>query len=264
VSAGCKHCYAERFAERFRGVKGHPFEQGFDVRLVSEALNLPLHWRKPRKVFVNSMSDLFHPDVPDEFIRQVLDVTASAYWHQFLILTKRPDRMRRFSAGVKHWGKGALSVGAPMVGWPENVWIGVSIENQETADERIPILLDTPAAHRFVSAEPLLGPIDLLRPVWSLGPPTQAHGMHQGLDWVIVGGESGPGARPCDLEWIRSIVQQCNGAGGPCLVKQLGDRTQWNRWNPTDRIERDRNGRDPSEWPEDLRVQQFPEEMTCR
>jgi protein gp37 len=291
VSAGCAHCYAIRTTWRLAhnpnpkvsgprqglvdrrmgdiwGTAAGALRWTGGVACLPDELDTPLHWKKPRRIFVNSMSDLFHPEVPDEFIRQVLDVTASAYWHQFLILTKRPDRMRRFSAGVKHWQKGAFNVGAPLVGWPENVWLGVSIENQETADERIPILLDTPAAHRFVSAEPLLGPIRVddmgdgregtLKPLVGLH---WARGKGPRLDWVIVGGESGPGARPCKIEWIHSIVEQCKTASTSCFVKQLGSyyRSTWSEGAGITAITH--SGRNPSEWPDSIRVQQFPEGM---
>lgn len=345
VSAGCKNCYAERFSERFRGVKGHPFEQGFDVRLVPKAIDLPLRWRKPRRIFVNSMSDLFHPDVPFEFIAAVFGVTATCPQHTFLILTKRPGTMREWCAWLEEraeqcrsvfpddpygWRRAhclsaaALRAGVSdrdsagqieALGWPlPNVWLGVSVENQETADERIPILLDTPAAHRFVSCEPLLDGLDLELERYLLsckdcgnsgsgaydGTPGRTpclcsdacikRGEGPSLDWVIVGGESGPGARPCDIAWIRSIVRQCESANVPCYVKQFGSHAivdyydrdfrylyevkgwEWpdaEDWDERDGQPRpgsrsrlsfsDRSGRDPSEWPEDVRVQQFPE-----
>lgn len=282
VSAGCKNCYAERFAERFRGVKGHPFEQGFDVRLVPEALNLPLHWKKPRRIFVNSMSDLFHPEVPFEFIRRVFGVIETAPQHAYLILTKRPERMRDYDRWASDHG---VSVAVP-----SSVWLGVSAENQETADERIPILLDTPAANRFVSAEPLLGPLHfgsalevyahrgspccIEKEGWHRFGEEQGHPVAPKIDWVIVGGESGPGARPYDLAWPRAIIAQCRAAGVPCFHKQIGAnpvrdspsdvvyfRGKWDREHEFFAHTKHPAGADPSEWPEDLRVQQFPEEM---
>lgn len=232
VSAGCKHCYAETFAERFRGVKGHPYEQGFDVRLVPEALDLPLRWRKPRRIFVNSMSDLFHEEVPESFIVDVFATMMEARRHVFQVLTKRPERMRDFLA--------SRPSERPTL---PNVWLGTSVEDQAAADERIPHLLATPAAVRFLSCEPLLGPVDLDMVV------TEGTGC---LDWVIVGGESGRKARPCDVSWVRSLVGQCRAADVPVFVKQLGAAHRLY----------DAKGGDPAEWPEDLRVRQWPGERT--
>lgn len=238
VSPGCKNCYAETFAERFRGVQGHPYEQGFDLRLVPEKLAEPLTWKRPRRVFVNSMSDLFQDGVPDEYIDRVFAVMERCPQHIFQILTKRAERMCDYCS-TRH---GIESV-SPL----ENVWLGVSVENQERAEERIPALLQTPAAIRFVSYEPALGPIDF-------------SGWLGGLDWIIVGGESGPGARRFDVEWARSAVQQCKEADVPVFVKQLGAE-------PVDGGElvafrglflKDRKGGDMSEWPEDLRIREFP------
>jgi len=261
VSPGCKNCYAETFAERFRGVKGHPYEQGFDLRLVLEKLNEPLRWKKPRRVFVNSMSDLFQDGVPDEYIGRCFDVMAQARRHTFQVLTKRPGRMR---ALVPTFAARHTAIDGS--GWPlPNVWLGVSVENQHFADERIPLLLQTPAAVRFISAEPLLGPIDLERGGFALHRPTRSpRGKYwPGLDWVIVGGESGPGARRFDLEWGRSLVEQCRECGVPCFIKQLGSRPDgwWtNALGP--RLNShgltDKKGGDPNEWPEDLRVREFP------
>ncbi len=307
VSAGCKHCYAERFAERFRGVPGHAFEQGFDLRLVPEALELPLRWKKPRRVFVNSMSDLFHEDVPDDFIDQVFGVMAACECttydggpgHTFQVLTKRPQRMREYLSSDRRraWARAAVNYGGGEDPDPlfdqvnsgplalPHVWLGVSVEDQATANERMPLLAATPAAVRFVSCEPLLGPVNLR----VIAPTDQNTGMPQ-LHWVIAGGESGPGARPCDVAWVRSLVEQCRAAGVPAFVKQLGarcvcsyyahdlremyesDGSEWPDpidWDlrdgqpPADATVhiqcRDRAGRDPAEWPEDLRVRQMPE-----
>ena len=272
VSPGCAHCYAETFAERFRGVKGHPYEQGFDLRLVPEKLIEPLSWKKPRRVFVNSMSDLFQEGVPDEFIDQVFAVMAMTPQHTYQVLTKRADRMRAYcadphrpaaidtallwavSVANRSW-KCLVQPNAPsgVEGWPiSNVWLGVSVENQHFADERIPLLLQTPAAVRFISAEPLLGPLVLSCGYWlecepGLNLPT--------LDWVIVGGESGHGSRPCHTDWIANVVLQCARAGVPCFVKQLGS----NGYQlPGGYPLRDRKGGDMGEWPEDLRVREFP------
>ncbi|WP_100454668.1 DUF5131 family protein [Mycobacteroides abscessus] len=239
VSPGCDHCYAETFAERWRGTRGHYFETGFDVQLRPDKLDLPLRWTKPRRIFVNSMSDLFHDSVPDAYIARVFAVMALAPQHTFQVLTKRHGRMRSllssddFRSEVTQtfvgWAVEDLSLktghleSATGDWWPlPNVWLGVSAEDQKRADLRIPALLDTPAAVRFVSAEPLLGPIDL-------------HGDPIGkdsvfwighLDWVIVGGESGPGARPMHPDWARSVRDQCVAAGVPFLFKQ------WGEWSP--------------------------------
>jgi protein gp37 len=307
VSAGCAHCYAERWSKRFR--------KSFDLRLVPEALGLPLRWKKPRRVFVDSMSDLFHPEVPFEFIAGVFGVMAECPQHQFQLLTKRPERMREWYRwlegtidpivaqyardGMRQRPRGQWyamqTIGwadnylkrevserdeesPPAISWPlPNVWLGVSVENQETADERIPILLDAPAAHRFVSAEPLLGPIDLSEYLPGDQWWTSDHPMEAPTNWVIVGGESGPGARPCDVAWIRSIVGQSRSAGVPCHVKQLGAHSHWDadgydcddgpvcvdcEHDGESRFDTsDRSGRDPSEWPTDLRMQQFPEDL---
>lgn len=213
VSAGCKNCYAERIANRFWG------ERKFtDIRLHYERLNTPLRWRKPRKVFVNSMSDLFHEDVPFEFIRQIWKTISNTLQHTYQILTKRPSRMYKFAQWMA--GNDDISIAE----WPRNVWIGVSCENQKTADERIPILLQIPAAVRFVSAEPLLGPVNLscyLHTLWAYNGPDYPDGVSRGLDWVIAGSESGPGARPCDPDWMRSLRDQCVAAGVPLFLKQL-------------------------------------------
>jgi protein gp37 len=192
VSPGCKHCYAETFSERFRGVPQHPFEQGFDLRLVPEALDLPLRWRAGRRIFVNSMSDLFHEDVPEDFIKCVFNVMARATQHQFQLLTKRSERMANI---------------AKKVSVPPHVWIGVSVENAEYTT-RIDDLRRVKAKVRFLSVEPLLGPISKLN--------------LRGIHWVIVGGESGPHARPMASEWVRSIRDQCVAANVPFFFKQWG------------------------------------------
>ena len=197
ISAGCKHCYAETFAERFRGVPGHPFEFGFDIRLIPHKLDEPLKWRKPKMVFVNSMSDLFHQTVPDEYILKVARVMEKAQWHTFQVLTKRADRLNRMLAGVL----------APFARLP-NIWWGVSVENKKHGLPRIPLLRNAPAAVRFLSIEPLLedlGSVDL-----------------RGIDWVIVGGESGPGARPMERDWVVSLRDQCRSARVPFFFKQWG------------------------------------------
>jgi len=332
VSPGCAHCYAATWAARQMGQwEGRAFE---DVRTHPDRLAAPLHWRKPRRVFVNSMSDLFHDDVPDQFIAAVFAVMNSCALHTFQILTKRPERMRAFmgwlveQGGIDRYvrsdvGRSALRrffdgvarftverdgknyradndpwmwvfncAAVSHVGPLPNAWLGVSVEDQEHADERVPILLDTPAAVRFVSYEPALGPVDFMR--WMVPPPEctcyEFHGGHQmgcpmygatresirrweeahmrSLDWIICGGESGPGARPFDVGWARLVVQQCRIASTPCFVKQLGARPRAARGSDflghaifddgTVRSLRDRKGGDMAEWPEDLRVREFP------
>jgi len=192
ISPGCKHCYAETFTERFRGVAGHPFEQGFDLRLVPDALELPLKWRASRRIFVNSMSDLFHEDVPDEYVVRVFDVMRQASQHRFQVLTKRAARMAQFALSLRI---------------PENVWMGVSVESEEYIT-RIDDLRQVKAKIRFLSVEPLLAPI----PVLNL----------RGIHWVIVGGESGPRARPMATEWVRAIRDRCVAAKVPFFFKQWG------------------------------------------
>ena len=191
VSPGCAHCYAKTFAERFRGVPGHPYEVGFDLMLRPERLEQPLQWKRPRLIFVNSMSDLFHEDVPEPYIRQVFDVMAQADWHTFQVLTKRSRRLAQL---------------APRLSWPDNVWTGVSVENQRWTT-RIDDLRQVPAQVRFLSCEPLLGPLQL---------------DLDGISWVIVGGESGPRARPMKPEWARAVRDQCLDADVPFFFKQWG------------------------------------------
>lgn len=237
VSAGCDHCYAEKFAERWRGTPGHYFENGFDVQLRPDKLDLPLTWRKPKRIFVNSMSDLFHDQVPDEYIAEVFAVMALAPQHTFQVLTKRHARMRSLlnsgpfqTAVAEHILARTDADEVKDVGDPfplPNVWLGVSTENQQWANIRIPALLDTLAAVRFISAEPLLGPIDLHR---TRPHSCDEHGrdicppwLIQGLDWVIVGGESGRGARPMNPDWARSLRDQCTAAGVSFLFKQWGE-----------------------------------------
>jgi len=197
VSPGCKFCYAEVFAERFRGVPAHPFEQGFDLRLVPEKLELPLHWRRPRKIFVNSMSDLFHEQVPVEYIARVGDTMRRANWHIFQVLTKREARMSQL-----------LSTELPWMADLPHVAYGVSVEDRRYGIPRIQALQTTPARIRFLSIEPLLedlGAVDL-----------------SGIDWVIVGGESGPRARPMLRQWVVNIRRQCRAQRVPFFFKQWG------------------------------------------
>lgn len=327
VSPGCVNCYAERMAARFSG-PGQPFE-GLakrtssgprwtgKVEMIGQRLLDPLGWRKPRRVFVNSMSDLFHEGLEDRRIDLVFGVMAITPRHTYQILTKRPERMLEYfsqpdirgrvaRAGARYLDPPAFPPYADTV-WPlPNVWLGVSVEDQERADERIPPLLQTPAAVRFLSCEPLLGPVNLpkgLRSTRTIHVSADVQGMlrnrsfdclqhddgrpmtrreaedelfalhakgvklipagpcegfdpqsgcpghpNPNLDWVIVGGESGPGARRMEVEWARSLVEQCRIADVPVFVKQMGSH---GKVHP--------KGGDPSEWPEDLRVREFPE-----
>lgn len=224
VSPGCDHCYAKTFAERWRGTPGHHFERGFDVVLRPERLDQPLRWRKPRRIFVNSMSDLFHKDVPDEYIARVFAVMACAPRHTFQVLTKRHGRMRslltspdfRSLVDLELGGDGAHRIEDWQ--WPlPNVWLGVSVENQQWANIRIPALLDTPAAVRFLSCEPLLGPVSLFA--------NTRIDTGTLVDWVIVGGESGPGARPMHPAWARGLRNECVEHDIPFLFKQRGEWT---------------------------------------
>jgi protein gp37 len=195
VSPGCAHCYAETFAERFRGVPGHPYEQGFDLRLWPERLRMPLRWSRPRMIFVNSMSDLFHEDIPEEYIRSIFAVMQRAERHTFQILTKRHERLAQL---------------APALEWPANVWMGVSIENRRFI-KRADYLRTVPAAVRFISAEPLLGPLEGLNLT--------------GIDWVIAGGESGHRSRPTREQWLLELRDQCIAKGVAFFFKQWGGRT---------------------------------------
>ena len=192
VSPGCAHCYAKRFAERFRGVPGHPYEQGFEVVQRPERLDQPLRWKRPRTIFVNSMSDLFHEAVADGFVASVFEVMERAERHTFQVLTKRPERAAAL---------------APSLPWPPNVWLGVSVENQRWT-ARVDALREIPAAVRFLSCEPLLGPLAL---------------DLEGVGWVIAGGESGPRARPMDIAWARGVRDQCLASGVPFFFKQWGE-----------------------------------------
>lgn len=197
VSPGCKHCYAETFAERFRGVPGHPFEQGFDLKLVPEALELPLRWKTGRLIFVNSMSDLFHERVPASYVLRVFEVIRAAPQHQFQILTKRAEGLLDFAR--------AHDI-------PGNAWLGVSVENADYV-WRIACLQKVAARVRFLSIEPLLGPVGRL----------DLRGIH----WVIAGGESGHHARPVDAAWVREVREQCVAARVPFFFKQWGGRRKW-------------------------------------
>ena len=255
VSAGCKHCYAETIANRFWG------ERKFaEVRCHPERLDLPLHWRKPRRIFVNSMSDLFHEDVPDKFIDRVFVVMALCPQHTFQILTKRPQRMHHYLSTFD-WecveSPEVLTVSEDRVETSycteplpiPNIHLGVSVEDQATADERIPLLLQTPAAVRWLSCEPLLSPVNIgmylsrtNMPGFNLLP--EFRDPLPGLDWIICGAGSGPHARPMDLDWARSLRDQCKIAGVPFFMKQIC-----------------KNGRKiPLHlWPADLLVREYPD-----
>jgi protein gp37 len=318
VSPGCVNCYAMKQAHRFSG-QGQAYEGLTKLTKAGPQWTglirvEPARWKKPQRVFVNSMSDLFHERVPLQVVDQIFAVMAWCSQHTFQILTKRPARMRdyarelaglepkwrahRLASALGFGGKFSQSTTADLQ-WPlPNVWLGVSAEDQQRAYERIPLLLQTPAAVRFVSAEPLLGPIDL-EAVPLPGGAEKWYGLkgvaqpigekdsepddwkywtrrESRLDWVIVGGESGSRARPCDVEWIRSIVAQCRSASVPVFVKQLGseayreaDRAEVTphavfgdevlRYSEPEELDlNDSKGGDPAEWPEDLRVRQFP------
>jgi len=197
ISPGCKHCYAERFAERFRGVDGHPFERGFDLRLAPEKLADPLRWKTPKMVFVNSMSDLFHEAVPTSYLSKIVSVMRLGRWHTYQVLTKRSGRLRELLSGPL-WQAAEEA----------HIWWGVSVEDRKHGFPRIADLQAVPAAVRFLSIEPLLEDLGTLK--------------LNGIAWVIVGGESGPGARPMREEWVLSIREQCREARVPFFFKQWG------------------------------------------
>jgi protein gp37 len=207
VSPGCDHCYARSFAERWRGIAGHPYEQGFDLRLWPQRLNLPLRWKRRRRIFTNSMSDLFHPEVPTEFILQIFDVMARANQHTFQVLTKRPDRLAKL---VPQINKQLAAYTLEHEVWPSHIWLGVSVETIRY-QWRVDRLRQVPAAVRFISAEPLLGSLASL----DLGE----------IHWLIAGGESGFGFRVCEELWIRELRDNCTAAGIAFFFKQWGGRT---------------------------------------
>lgn len=302
VSEGCRHCYAEAIAARFSD-EGMPYaglakagKWTGRMRFVESVMDLPLRWRKPRRIFVNSMSDLFHEAVPDEWIDRIFAVMALAPQHTFQVLTKRPERMcaylrepdtsarwliqiARHGSLAEKWAYQEADAANWMLHGLLNVWLGVSVENQEAADARIPLLLKTPATVRWVSYEPALGPVrfdeDWLR--CEYGGTQQCGGPY--LDWLVIGGESAPGARPFDCAWARQTIAQGRAAGVPVFVKQLGARPysmtgqygdpffgakallptrgEEDRWYLSGE-KRDRKGGDPAEWPEDLRVREYP------
>lgn len=207
VSPGCAHCYAEAFAERFRGVPGHPYEQGFDLRLWPTRLSAPLKWRRPRMIFVNSMSDLFHENIPFAYIRQVFDVMEEATWHTFQILTKRHVRLAELAEHLP---------------WPPNIWMGVSIENRRFV-HRADYLRRVPAAVRFISAEPLLGRLEGLN--------------LDGIDWLIAGGESGARHRPVQSTWLTELRDSCSEHEVAFFFKQWGGRHPKDGGRTLDQVE---------------------------
>lgn len=297
ISQGCVNCYAEKIAQRFSDGPFKTFAtraHGWTgkVELIEEKLNEPLHWRNPSRVFVNSMSDLFHEAVTDQTIDRVFAVMAACPLHTFQILTKRPKRMLAWFTPLDFGGRGGASdsahyriataissLGIGRTGvqamWPlPNVWLGVSVEYQATADERIPLLSQTPGAVRFVSYEPALGPVDFSRHIEvrmrDLDSPNEIF-----PNWLIIGGESGPGARPFDITWARNTIRQCKAAGVACFVKQVGAKPEGPQgcgdcdpclhgqpcmlaYNVGMSL-KDRKGGDIAEWPADIRVREFPE-----
>ena len=222
ISPGCKHCYAERMAIRLQAMGQPNYRNGFKVTLHEHQLDAPLKWRKPQRIFVNSMSDLFHDDVPFPFIQRIFDIMRRASWHQFQILTKRSERLANCD---------------PEIHWPRNVWMGVSVENQDYTF-RIDHLRRTGAKVKFLSLEPLIGPLPNLN--------------LRGIDWVIVGGESGPKARPMKESWVLDIREQCDTAGVPLFFKQAG-RVLSMEWGL-----KSRKGSDPAELPEEFRIREYP------
>lgn len=304
VSQGCKNCYAKQIHDTrhkafLAGKKvapqyAHPFET---VQLKPERLLDPMRWRKPKRVFVNSVSDLFHEDVPEDFLAAVFGIMAVAHTHTFQILTKRPERMREIVSRLTLAECIAgLGIYAQQTGldldydrlnhhlesydhlWPlSNVWLGVSVEHQAAANERIPLLLDTPAAVRFLSCEPLLGPVDLTPFLYdevegtAMPDYSSLRASNRGLSWVIGGGESGAKARPCDIAWLRSLLADCRSAGVPFFMKQVGasvvvpfhGQSYYDGENFVDDhvlwLPHHSHGGDMAEWPEDLRIREFPE-----
>lgn len=285
VSEGCRHCYAEGVAHRnaamgVRGYAGLTKKVGSEARwtgqitFVPEALALPLRWKRPRRIFVNSMSDLFHEDARGEWISAIWGVMMLAEGHIFQVLTKRPERMREWLIGMhplrcielaSRFLRGSYPQFEHFTFGGKHIQLGVSVEDQKTADERIEILLDTPAHTRWVSYEPALGPVDFkpyltshVRPCPGgctlhdhsiLGPVPYRFVPY--LNWIVVGGESGHGARQFDLAWARQTIAQCREARCPVFVKQLGAHVK-------DLVGLTGKGTNPAQWPEDLRVQEYP------
>ena len=263
ISEGCANCYAKRMAKRLQAMGQKKYRNAFEVTCHPDTLEEPLHWKKPRNIFVCSMSDLFHESVPFEFVRRVFQIIDKCQQHTFQILTKRPEMMLKFY----NTSIDGISWHLPRKAYTplSNLWIGVTAENQLTADERIPLLLQCPAAVRFVSIEPMLGPVDVERYLRScrdcgnagseamcLNRPGSGNdlcracdkgGEGPSLDWVIVGGESGPGARPMELDWARKIRDDCQEAGVNFFMKQMSGRTAKER----------------HAIPEDLMIKEYPD-----
>lgn len=253
ISEGCRNCYAERMSKRLAGRCGYPSEDPFKVTLHPDKLDQPLRWKKPRMIFVCSMGDLFHKDVPFDHISQVFDVMCSWRWptkeaecsgdaslledpgHTFMVLTKRPERIPEWLSWLGlYWpGDSPVNINLEAEGhFGKHIWFGVTAENQARADERIPVLLEIPAAIRFVSIEPMLGPVDIAGHLGFNGPRRMGDGLTYywvgpKLDWVICGGETGPGARPIHPDWVRSLRDQCQAAGVPFFFKS------WGEWMPS-------------------------------
>lgn len=222
ISPGCKHCYAERMSFRLQAMGQRNYTNGFKLTLHERMLEKPLSWKKPQRIFVNSMSDLFHDDVPVDFILEVFEVMQRASWHQFQVLTKRSQRLLDLN---------------DQISWPDNVWMGVSVENQDYTF-RIDDLRKINAVTKFLSLEPLLGPLSGLN--------------LNGINWVIVGGESGPGARPMCEDWVIQIRDQCNVADVPLFVKQMGE--SWAQANKA----KSKKGGKMEEWRTDLQIRDYP------
>jgi protein gp37 len=251
ISEGCEHCYAQRMAQRLAGRFGYPRDNPFAVTLHPDKLDDPLHWKKPQRIFVASMGDLFHENVDFDLILKIFAIMNRCPQHTFITLTKRPKRMLEFASSYglmpDPW-LGGLTGSSER--WPENVWAMVTAENQKRADERIPILIQTPAAMRGVSVEPMLGPIDIAdyspeydhRPTWGLyralypGLENRAILVRSGIDWIVLGAETGPGARPMDLDWARRVRDDCVEAGVPFWFKKDSrgnhelDGEVWEQW----------------------------------
>lgn len=286
VSPGCANCYAERMQKRFNNPIRYAAQdrEKVEIFLDNDVLTAPLRWRKPRMIFVCSMTDLFEDGHPDGWIDSVFAVMALCPQNKFQVLTKRAKRMRGYMTNLgrnrARWQTDHQRIpyaiddtlGGREPPWPlPNVWLGVSVEDQEHANERIPDLLATPAAVRFVSVEPMLGPVDLHLGRLRATPrendaPADLHRASDNTLWLICGGESGPGARPFDLQWARQIIAQCKAANVPVFMKQIGARPQ-GEWKPGLGFippgdpwwtRGDRKGGSPDEWPEDLRVREFP------
>lgn len=270
ISEGCMNCYAERMSKRLKAMKCKAYEDGFSVRCHPDVLDKPMRWRQPSKVFVCSMGDLFHEDVPFDFIAAIFGVMGSEAGrrHKYQILTKRPGRMLEFFEWVNRFGKAWILCRSKMKmkltclsvphdrydcntpePWPlPNVWIGVTAESQEQADVRIPKLLEVPAVIRFVSVEPMLGPVDLHRHLSCWIPPTREDpggGYYHGIDWIVCGGESGPNARPMDPDWVRNLRDDC-------IAKEVDVAFFFKQWGGKNKKQAGRliDGQEWLQWPE--------------